>query len=193
MVKAPKFDVLPISMLAHEQTDEDLLYAIMCKEVIAFETLYNRYAQVVYSLILELVRHHPLAEEQLQETFCQVWYKAESYRGSGSVAAWLLQIARNRALDLLRRQKVRRAQYLWQVEDTVALSTLYDCFDQREVCQALATLPEEQRICLELSYFDGLSQREIAQQLNVALGTIKSRTRLALEKLEYLLRMQGYP
>ncbi len=153
--------------------------------------------QTPYSLIQRVVRNPALAEELLQETFWQIWCNAGSYRGSGAVAAWLLQIARHRALDALRRQKVHAlpSDYHLSATDSVivAPSTRQTHLDQYEVQQALATLPEEQRTCLELSYFDGYSQREIAEHLNVAIGTVKSRMRLALEKLEHSLRSQGYP
>ncbi len=169
-------------------------------ETAAYELFYDRHAQVVYSLLVRIVRERPIADELLQETFLQVWRNAEHYRGSGAAAAWLLRIARNRALDELRRQKARpqRAQVeLSQAEFGQPLDRsgpdLQGHLDQRQVQQALATLPEDQRTCLELGYFDGLTQREIAEQLNLPTGTVKSRMRLALEKLERVLRGQGYP
>lgn len=186
-----------------QQSDEQLLRLVGQGEVAAYEIFYDRHAQAVYSLLLRIVRDRAVADELLQETFWQVWRSAESYRGSGAAAAWLLRVARNRALDELRRQKARSQRQhvdLTEVEGVAHGSgsgatppDLQRHLDQQQVQQALATLPDDQRACLELGYFDGLTHREIAEQLNLPAGTVKSRMRLALEKLERLLRGQGYP
>lgn len=185
-----------------QQSDEQLLRLVAQGEVAAYELFYDRHAQTVYSLLVRIVRERAIADELLQETFWQVWRSAESYRGNGAGAAWLLRIARNRALDELRRQKARPQ---WVGDDAVQVDNefqrqggaagqdLQRHLDQRQVQQALATLPADQRTCLELGYFDGLTHREIAEQLDLPAGTVKSRMRLALEKMERLLRGQGYP
>jgi RNA polymerase sigma-70 factor (ECF subfamily) len=192
-------------------TDEDLLQWVAQQNVAAYEIFYDRHTQVVYSLILRIVRQPARAEELLQETFWQVWRNADSYRGEGAAAAWLLRIARNRALDELRRQKVRpqpdeaaldEAARTAQLERAMAQTTTFDDpvattvaqrWNQQQVRAALTAIPEEQRICLEMSYFDGYSQREIAEQLALPIGTIKSRMRIGIEKLEYQLRSIGFP
>lgn len=186
-----------------QQSDEQLLRAVARGEVAAYEIFYDRHAQAVYSLLVRIVRERAVADELLQETFWQVWRSAESYRGSGAAAAWLLRIARNRALDELRRQKARPQRMHVDLTEAEGLSPrpvtgdaapdLQRHLDQQQVQQALATLPDDQRACLELGYFDGLTQREIAEQLKLPAGTVKSRMRLALEKMERLLRGQGYP
>lgn len=185
-----------------QQSDEQLLRLVAQGEVAAYELFYDRHAQVVYSLLVRIVRERPIADELLQETFLQVWRNAERYRGSGAAAAWLLRIARNRALDELRRQKARpqraegesvQAESEFERQAEAAGQDLQRHLDQRQVQQALATLPVDQRTCLELGYFDGLTHREIAEQLDLPAGTVKSRMRLALEKMERLLRGQGYP
>jgi len=186
-----------------QQSDEQLLRLVGQGEVAAYEIFYDRHARTVYSLLLRIVRERTIADELLQETFWQVWRSADSYRGSGAAAAWLLRVARNRALDELRRQKARpqrlhvdlsEAEGLAQSPGTgAAPADLQRHLDQQQVQQALATLPDDQRACLELGYFDGLTQREIAEQLDLPTGTVKSRMRLALEKMERLLRGQGYP
>ena len=192
-------------------TDEDLLQWVAQQSVAAYEVFYDRHTQVVYSLILRIVRQPGRAEELLQETFWQVWRNAESYRGEGAAVAWLLRIARNRALDELRRQKARpqpdeavvdEAARTAQMERALAQATALDDpvattvdrrWNQQQVRAALMAIPEEQRICLEMSYFDGHSQREIAEQLALPIGTIKSRMRIGIEKLEYQLRRVGFP
>ena len=185
-----------------QQSDEQLLRLVAQGEVAAYELFYDRHAQTVYSLLVRIVRERAIADELLQETFWQVWRSAESYRGNGAAAAWLLRIARNRALDELRRQKARpqwvgddaaHVDHEFQRQGGAAGQDLQRHLDQRQVQQALATLPADQRTCLELGYFDGLTHREIAEQLDLPAGTVKSRMRLALEKMERLLRGQGYP
>lgn len=201
-------------------SDEELLRGIAEGDRQAFAALYDRHAAVAYSLILRIVRDRALADDVLQETFWQVWKRADEYRGEGQVAAWLYRIARNRGLDEVRRQQrapVAAIESLdaWHtdagnVEDgsnirhpllrQLALSRqISDAASQftqeqrrRHVHDALATIPHEQRICLELAYFEGMSQQQIADHVNVPLGTVKTRMRMGLAKLEHILRAQGY-
>lgn len=184
-----------------EESDEFLLSRIANKEDHALEALYDRHARTVYGLILRIVRTPALAEELLQETFWQVWEKADQYNGSGAAAAWLLRIARNKALDQLRRQKVRpqpatnAAEILEQIETparTGVEQQVTQDWDRQNIHQALTQIPEEQRLCLELAYFEGLSQQQIAEYTHTPLGTIKTRVRMGLNKLERLLRAVGY-
>lgn len=194
-----------------QATDEALLQRVAQQDVAAYEVFYDRHTQVVYSLILRIVRQTARAEELLQETFWQVWRGADSYRGEGAAVAWLLRIARNRALDELRRQKARpqpdettvderaRTEQMERamaqsapLEDTVELAVTRR-WNQQQVQIALAEIPADQRVCLELSYFEGYSQREIAEHLALPIGTIKSRMRIGMEKLEYQLRSVGFP
>ncbi|MEZ4673717.1 MAG: sigma-70 family RNA polymerase sigma factor [Caldilineaceae bacterium] len=194
-----------------QTADEELLQRVAQQDVAAYELLYDRHTQAVYSLILRIVRQPNRAEDLLQETFWQVWRSASAYRGEGAAVAWLLRVARNRALDELRRQKARpqadesvgddqaRVDQMERamaqaapLEDAVA-TTVARRWNQQQVQLALAEIPADQRLCLELSYFEGMSQREIAEYLNLPVGTIKSRMRIGMEKLEYQLRIIGFP
>lgn len=180
--------------------DETLLQQICNRDSAALAVLYDRHAQTVYNLILRIVREPANADELLQDTFWQVWQKADSFQ-HGNVAAWLYRIARNKSLDWLRRQKVRPPITLSLdgpdamtpllssplVEQTVAQS-----WQQQEVHQVLASLPPEQRHCLELAFFEGLSQRQIAEHMQTPLSTVKTRIQMALNKLERGLRAVGY-
>jgi RNA polymerase sigma-70 factor (ECF subfamily) len=183
-------------------SDEQLLQLVARRDAAAFETLYDRHAPVVYNLILRIVSEPPTAEELVQECFWQVWQKASDFRGVGAGAAWLYRIARNRGLDRLRQRSARpqtvdlemeeqgpafaRFGQLPSVETTVEQS-----WQQQQVRQSLASIPEEQRIILELAYFEGMTQSEIAEYLSVPIGTIKSRIRLGVDKLERLLASTG--
>ena len=194
-----------------DATDEILLQHTAQQDVAAYEVLYDRHMQTVYSLILRIVRQPARAEELLQEAFLQVWRNAADFRSEGAAVAWILRIARNRALDELRRQKARpqtamasaaeeehveqmeRAMARAATEETSVEQTVARRWNQQQVQRALSAIPEDQRACLELSYFDGFSQREIAEHLALPIGTIKSRMRIGLEKLEYQLRQIGFP
>lgn len=182
-------------------SDELLLQLISRKDLFAYETFYDRHTQTVYNLLMRIVRDPTIAEELLQETFWQVWQKAGQYGEKGAVAAWLHRIARNKALDQLRYEKARPRAAMGDL-GTLEQSTTYayesaekaveQQVQQQEISQALGNIPGEQRQCLELAYFEGMSQREIAEYTNTPLGTIKTRMRIGMEKLERLLRASGY-
>jgi RNA polymerase sigma-70 factor (ECF subfamily) len=189
----------------HQFEDTYLLQLISKQDPGALEELYDRHAQTAYSLIVRIIRDSTIADEILQETFWQVWQKASDFSGRGAVAAWLYRIARNKSLDLLRRQKARpqavettteqEETALWSQLDS-ADSTVEQVVEQRttrvEIRQALAEIPDEQRHCLELAYFEGMSQRQIAEHTNTPLGTVKTRMRIGLDKLERIFRAAGY-
>src|SRR5262245_30153394 len=153
---------------------------------------------------MRIVRESGVADELLQETFWQVWQQADKFRGEGSAAAWLSRIARNKSLDQLRRQKARPQPIETQPEEDQAavldqLSAEEAAVEiivendqvQQSIHQALAQIPAEQRNYLELAYFEGMSQRQIAEHTKTPLGTVKTRLRMGLKKLESLLTPAG--
>ncbi|MCL4869909.1 MAG: sigma-70 family RNA polymerase sigma factor [Anaerolineae bacterium] len=182
-------------------SDDELLQLITRQDAEALAHFHDRFAQTTFNLIMHIVRERSLAEDLLQETFLQVWHKAQDFKGDGVVAAWLYRIARNKCLDALRREKARP-----QTEELSSLTVetgpspaafpveqnVNRRLDQQKVRGALLHLPEEQRQCLELAFFGGLSQREIAAHTNTPLGTVKTRLSLGLAKLEHSLRTVGY-
>lgn len=188
---------------APQYSDETLLQFIARRDVNALQTLYDRHAQTIYSLIKRIVREAPTADEVLQETFLQVWQKAGEFRSEGPAAAWVYRIARNKSLDQLRSQKSRPQLITSTLTDepyhqsapaTTGASvehTTERALAGQHVRRALGDLPSEQRLCLELAYFEGLSQREIADQMGIPVGTVKTRVRLGIEKLERMLRLAG--
>ena len=188
-----------------QNSDEALLQRITRQDTEALERLYERHGQIVYNLIVRIVGDPAIAEELLQDTFWQAWRKAGEYRGEGSVSAWLYRIARNKSLDMLRRRQARpRAVQTSTESDEQALwsrltagsgevdAAIERRWERQRVSEALNSLPLEQRHCLELAYFEGLSQRQIAERTGTPLGTVKTRVRMGLEKLERLLRAAGY-
>lgn len=179
--------------------DEEIMGLIIEGRTEALEALYDRYAGATYSLALRILSDRGAAEEVVQDTFVAVWRRAESYDAShGMLYSWLLRIARNRAIDELRRRKVigRGGDRLGlneepqdpeepHIEAAVAAEL------RSTVGGALDELPVDQREVVELAYMAGLSQREISERTGVPLGTIKTRTRLALKKLRRLLDTTG--
>jgi RNA polymerase sigma-70 factor (ECF subfamily) len=192
---------------SYQQSDETLLQLIAQRDAAALEMLYDRYAQTIYNLINRIVQDPAIADELLQETFWQVWQacRQAQFRGEGAPAAWLCRIARNKSLDQLRRQKARprpvevksdeNEEMLWDqvpAPDPEVEQLTARAWDRQYIRQALAQIPQEQRLCLELAYFEGMSQRQIAEYTATPLGTIKTRLRMGLEKLERILRVAGY-
>jgi RNA polymerase sigma-70 factor (ECF subfamily) len=181
--------------------DASLLQQIKQKDPQALGAFYDRHAPTVFGLLLRMVRNHDVAEELLQDTFWQVWQKAEQYAGAGPVTAWLLRIARNKALDELRRQQTRPRCYHDELEQLehcrgqqtpVVEQQVEQTWVRQSLAQALAQIPTEQRHCLEMAFFDGLSHTEIAEQTSTPLGTVKTRIRSGMTRVERTLRGIGY-
>lgn len=162
----------------------------------AFEQLYDRHSPVLYALLLRMLGNAEDAREVLQEAFVQAWNHADRFDGSrGSEAAWLISIARSRGIDRLRSRRTRSERENEAAREISRGSSAVLIRDdavrneqQRAVRGALAELPEPQRMALELAYFEGLSQSEIASRLKEPLGTIKTRMQLGMKKLREKLK-----
>ena len=160
----------------------------------ALKALYDRYAPRAKSVALRVLASAPEAEEIVQETFVEVWRRAARYEpGRGSVRAWIVTMARSRAIDRLRHRNVgeRSVAGLAREDRPAGVASPLEDVEQRvereRVLAALAELPEAQRRVIELAYYEGKSQREIAEVTGEPLGTIKTRVRLAMDKLSGLL------
>jgi RNA polymerase sigma-70 factor (ECF subfamily) len=164
---------------------EGLLHRLTGGDTAALGEFYDLYAGLVNGLALRILRNTAEAEDVVQEVFVQVWRQADRYDPSrGSAEAWLCTIARTRALDRLRRRSARREE---SVDVAPASSAAPKTEEALAVRKALATLSEDQRQALELAYYDGLTQTEIAERLGAPLGTIKTRIRTAMIRLRDLL------
>jgi len=165
----------------------------------ALGALYDRWMRSLYSLVFHLLKDADEAEDVVEETFWQAWRKASSYEPSrGAVSTWLLTIGRRRALDRLRAKGRRREEPLTGQDGALAdvaasdadpLAAAEASERRTHVLAALRELPEEQREVLDLGYFQGLSQTEIADATGQPLGTVKTRMRLAMQKLREPLSM----
>ncbi len=152
--------------------------------------LYDRHGRFVYALALRIVRDRGDAEDLTQDVFVQAWTHADRFDADrGQVVAWLMNMARTRAIDLLRRRRVRPQPAgddaaIDTTDLTPAQDVLLDWSRRAEaVQQAMSSLPMLQRMAVELAFFEGLSHTEIAEQLEVPPGTIKTRVRQGLLKL----------
>ena len=158
----------------------------------AFRTLFRRNAGVAKAVALRITRSDPLAQEAVQEAFLQLWRAPERYDQTRStVRRWLLTMVHGRAVDLVRREQAHRRRAegaaAWiEVEPDHAdeVATTIDRPGEHEAVRAaLAVLPEDQRAVIDLMYFQGVSQTGVAERLGIPLGTVKSRSLLAMRKL----------
>ena len=180
--------------------DEELIGRVAQRDERALEQLYEKYGRAIYSLVLRMLRDPSRAEEVSQEVFLKVWRRPESYTpGRGPVVTWLLSVAHHRAVDELR---ARRHDTLpIDGADGGGLEIVDDGADLADIAwvrerglairTALVGLPQSQRHAVELAYYGGLTQREISDRLGEPLGTIKTRMRLAMQKLRASLAEVG--
>ncbi len=182
------------SMLRTEPAEEQRLMArIAAGDQEAFRALYERYVDLVYSMALKVMRDPAAAEDVVQDVFLRIWQRADRFDASrGRLATWLLSVARNRAIDLLRRDKRQRtvANALDEARDDSALVAHWYAERDAFVHLSLDILPPEQRQCIELAFFYGLSHNDIAEMLQLPLGTVKSRIRLGMQKLQAALQAE---
>ncbi|AEJ42266.1 RNA polymerase, sigma-24 subunit, ECF subfamily [Alicyclobacillus acidocaldarius subsp. acidocaldarius Tc-4-1] len=182
-----------------ELSDDMLLAAIARGQRDALEALYDRFERLVYSFAYRVTGDVSHAEEIVQDVFVKVWRQAHAYNPAlGKVSTWLLTIARRSAIDLHRRE--RRQQHE-SGEDVFPIlpdhgptpDRVAEQSDLRSrIREALAKLPEEQRQVVEWMYFQGYTQNEIAERFGWSLGTVKSRARLAMQKLREELQGVGW-
>jgi len=175
-------------------SDAELIELVANGEARALEVLYDRYSRVVYSFALRIVGDPQLAEEILQEVFFRVWQQGSGFQSNrGTLITWLLSITHNLAIDEVRKRN-RRPQKADSEDPELVLGGMADESTDIEqevwlsgvrtaIVEALDRVPKEQRVVIELAYFRGLTQREIAETLGQPLGTVKTRMRLGLQKL----------
>ncbi len=170
--------------------DEDLMPLVGLGDAAAFGVLYDRHGRAAYSLAYRMMGEKQAAEDLTQDVFLKVWRSAGGYRaGRGSVRTWILSIVHNRSIDQIRSLASRRRTQE-KVEAEAPRSQPSEAFAEAwrsalrdQVREALGKLPSEQLEILELAYFSGHTQVEIARMLDLPLGTVKGRTRLGLKKL----------
>lgn len=181
--------------------DEELMQRLVYRDLQAFRALYSRYGNLVYSTSLRVVRDAQIAEDMVQEIFLRIWRKPESYVPQrGRFSTWLTSVSRNRAVDEIR-SRSRRFRYESaspeeqarefagpQSDDPALTAELSD--QRRLILAALSGIPAEQRQIIEMAYFGGFTQQEIADRLSQPLGTVKTRIRLGMQKLRAALALE---
>jgi RNA polymerase sigma-70 factor (ECF subfamily) len=177
---------------AERLADEELMPWIGRKDAEAFEVFYDRHGGAAYSLAYRILGERGAAEDCIQEAFISIWRSGGKFDPTrGSVRSWTLSIVRNRAIDVLR-SKANKAPKMTFDDDEILESRPSDELTEEEAMRhetasevrgALSQLPDEQSKVIQLAYFGGFSQSEIAGMLNVPLGTVKGRMRLGLEKI----------
>ena len=170
--------------------DEDLISLVGDGDAQAFAVLYDRHSRAAYSLAYRMMNGRQAAEDLAQDAFLKVWRPATSYRADrGGVRTWILSIVHNRGIDQLRSSASRRRVQArveattdrWQPSE--AFAETWRNSQREQVREALDTVPPEQLKILALAYFSGYTHMEIAENLDVPLGTVKGRMRLGLKKL----------
>jgi RNA polymerase sigma-70 factor (ECF subfamily) len=174
-----------------DQSDERLLGLVGSGDREAFRILWDRFGVALYTVCLRRLSDQGAAEDATQEAFTSVWRRASTFDPMrGSAAGWLFAVARNAAAQVARRDK--RPDVNLTVLDGEEAAQDEAALTRMMVHAALARLPETERAVLELAYFDDLSQSQIADQLNLPLGTVKTRVRSGLRRLsEYLGDIRG--
>lgn len=195
--QAPGYISLPIEQLS----DEVLINAIAGGGVWAMEPLYQRYYRILYSLAYRMVADHQIAEDLLQDAFLSVWRRATSYSPqSGAVRSWLVSIMHHRTIDYLRgvRRRSVMKEATWEEVERDERTAVPDVWDEAwqnvqsaQIREALMKLPTEQRMVIELAYFQGWTHSEIAEGCQIPLGTVKARMRLGLIRLKRTLEETG--
>lgn len=178
-------DAALIALIAQARTD-------------ALNQLYDRYNRLVFSVALAVIGDRAIAEEATLDVFVQVWRRAGTYRpDQANVRTWLIAITRHHAIDILRMQKSRPEAHMVSWDEVSALDgpvphgleeRVQLSMQRERVQKMVAELPPDQRDALVLAYFRGYTQSQIAEALNQPLGTIKTRIRLAMQKLRKLLQ-----
>jgi RNA polymerase sigma-70 factor, ECF subfamily len=186
--------VSPLAMAVPARDDHDLLLRLKRREPDALTELYDRYGGMAYRLTLRMVRDEGVAQDLVQETFLRAWNRAAGFDAErGAPGPWLLAIARNRAIDYLRAEG-RLSKNTFELNETEHPALFVEVPDgalsldaARRVKRALERLGSQQREAIELAYFEGFSQSEIAHRMGQPLGTIKTWTRRAIQQMREAL------
>ncbi len=184
-----------------EIQDEALLQSLALGVLWSLDVLYDRYARLLFSIAYRMVADYQVAEDLLQETYVAIWQNASSYTSqSGSVRNWLVAILRHRAIDYLRKMRSHADNKTVPVEDLILDERLatpdvwedaWKSIQGTQIRSILSMLSTEQRMVIELAYFQGWTQTEIAEGYHLPLGTVKARMRLGLMRLRHLLEQAG--
>ncbi len=180
-----------LSAILDSNNDADLIRRLKNREQEAMAELYDRYGRIAYSLIFRIVRNSAAAEDLVQETFIRIWNRVHGFdEGKGALGPWLLTVARNRAIDYLRSSEGRHRESTFELQ-RMEQPELFCDFEKdilnidrvRILKEAFHRLTPQQKTVIELAYYEGLSQTEMAERMQQPLGTVKTWMRSALRIL----------
>jgi RNA polymerase sigma-70 factor (ECF subfamily) len=183
--------LLALLFAAIAQDDRELADRLKRRDQRAVGELYDRYGRIAYSLIYRIVKDNGIAEDLTQETFLRVWNRAAAFdTEKGSLGAWVMTVARNRAIDYIRSVQGRMRENVYELDAsdnpilfTTIEASIINSERARRLKQAFEALNPNQRMVIEMAYYEGLSQTEMADRIKQPLGTIKTWCRTALLKL----------
>ena len=183
---------VPMTRAFAHLSDEAVVALVARSDEQALAELYDRFGRVAYGLALRILRDDALAEDAVQDAFLAVWRRAETFMAErGKASTWLLTLVHRRAVDLVRREERRRTEPLEAAREPQGERAADDAvwlrFERERVQQALRQLPDQQREALELAYYGGFTQSELAERLGQPVGTIKSRMFSGVSRLRELL------
>lgn len=198
LLENPKHTAPVIELSPLDITDEQLMERIQAADAEALALLHDRYAAMLKALIMKVLHNEAESEDMLQEIFVEIWNRAANYSAEkGKPLGWIVTLSRRRSIDRLRKREAycraedRLAEetkhqpndWVAHVEDDVAHAEM-----REHLQRVLSALPEAQRQAIELAYYKGMSQREIAAHTGIPLGTIKTRLELGMKKISEALR-----
>ena len=175
-------------------SEDELVSLLQNKDVVAFSYLYDNYSAALFGIIYKMVENKELAEDILQEVFVKIWNSFSSYNSSkGRLFTWILNITRNFVIDTLRsksyKKQVKIQGYENSVDNFIENSSGTGQFDSLGIRRHLTRLKDDQKQIIDLAYFAGFTQEEIAKQLSIPLGTVKTRMRTAIMELRKILQV----
>lgn len=181
--------------LQTKYTETELVMLLKQRHQSAFNYLYDNYSGALFTVVLNVVNERELASDVLQEVFVKIWKQVDTYDETrGRLFTWMMNIARNAAIDTVRSKDFKNALQNRELTEAVyeaggATETRTDQIGLRKIVNGLK---QEYRVLMELSYFEGYTQDEISKMLEIPLGTVKTRMRSALIQLRQLLKSSGY-
>lgn len=183
-----------ISSTSTHISEQELVKRLQAKDKSALEFLYDNYSGALYGVIFRVLKNEDIAEEVLQDVFLKIWDRFEQYDPTkGKLFTWMLNIARNQAIDKTRSKEISKDQKTRGIENVVSRIDNKGSVEQRiediGVKDIIRNLPDDQQFVVEYLYFKGYSQSELAEEFNIPLGTVKTRLRLAMQSLRATLRV----
>lgn len=178
-------------------SEDDLVELLQKRDQRAFHYLYDNYAGALYGVILRVVSDKNNADEVLQDTFVKIWNHGHQFdQGKGRLYTWMLNIARNTGIDYIKSKRARNDQQNQSLQDIVhsdemhnfAHTDLVEKLDHIGVTAVIDKLKPEWQVMIKMAYYEGYTQQEIAEELQIPLGTVKTRVRAALMQLKFVLK-----